>query len=761
MKKLYLLLMILSLGFVSLNAKKIDSNEALELAKQFQPSRNGTRSLDSNGQWEISQLRNQVYVVNKPGGGWMLVSSDDRVPQMILGYSNFGHIDISNMPVALEGIINGYTAGLEALENSSEPNVVALTRAERNVEPLLGDISWDQSYPYNAMFPILGEYQNNAGCVQIAQGQLMYYYQYPVKGRGSNSFESDGITYSMDFSKSIYKWDLMKPYYDGSEDKSSIDAVAKLIYDIAIANSAYFGNVLTPASLNEIGMVEFFKYDPGMIKVYANRCTREYLENLMRENIDNGNPLYIQGYNEYGGGHAFLCDGYNEEGYFHYNMGGETGYFLSTATGYDVDQTVYCSIKPDEGGKPTLWAGSEKEFYWEGGDTLTCDVWNNCVVSSQGDVEVALALEDKDGKIQYFTKYHSPYYLIRIETLVFDDKVNDGEYILYPVYRVNGGNWMKINFADNAADHVIVEVKNGQKTYTNTSTGGVIDAGVELINGVYYRFQNEEAIVTSRNNLYHSYSGDVVIPAEVSFGDILYPVTKIGNSAFRDSKINTVYIGENVNTISSNAFYNTEVGEITYANEESVKTLEDMVFAFCHTDYLRIPSGVTSLPYLVTLGGSKILDIPSSVNHMAVHAINNEEGMLTDVYVHWPSQEDLPAYDFDARNNYGPLFGDFKNVTLHVPEGSTNLYRNNEVWGVFGKIDEGNAGVGSIFESNNMNISVSNGAIFFNSLPEGESVNIYNMQGELIGKAKGGDNIYLGKGVYLLQIGHETMKVIL
>ena len=761
MKKYFLFVIVLCLGIVISNAKKIESYEALELAKQLPGKHNAARSIDLNDGWEITLLRNQVYVINKPEGGWVLVSADDRVPQMILGYSNAGHINPMNMPVALEGIINGYANGLEVMETSTDLKVVALTRSTGNVEPLLGDIAWDQSYPYNAMFPIFGEYQNNAGCVQIAQGQLMYYYQYPANGRGSNSFESDGITYSMDFSKSVYQWDQMKPYYVGSEDKSSIEAVAKLIYDIAIANCAYFGNVLTPASLNEPGLVEYFKYDPGIIMVNSDKCTREYLENLMRENIDNGNPLYIQGINEYGGGHAFLCDGYNEEGYFHYNMGGATGYFLSTATGYDVEQYVYCGIKPDEGGKPTLWAGSQKEFYWKGGDTLICDVWTNCLVSNQGDVEVALALEDKNGNIQYFTKYQNSYYLIKLETLIFDDKINDGEYILYPVYRTNGDNWIKINFPENAADHVIVEVKDGKKTYINTSTGGVIDPGVILIDDVYYRINDNEAIVTSRNNLYNSYSGDVIIPAEITYEETMYPVTKIDNSAFKDSQINTVYIGENINTIGSNAFYNTEVGAIVYENEDNVKTIEERAFIFCHIEELRIPSGVTYLPYIFSLGGSKTIDIPSSVNHLAVMALNNEEEILRDVYIHWPSDNDLPYYDFDKINNYGPLFGDYKNVTLHVPEGCAELYRNHKVWGVFGRIDEGNAGIGNIHESQDMDISIVNGTVRINALPEGETVNVYNLQGELMAKAKNGNTIILPKGIYLLQRGKDLMKVIL
>jgi hypothetical protein len=53
-----------------------------------------------------------------------------------------------------------------------------------------------------------------------------------------------------------------------------------------------------------------------------------------------------------GDAHEFLCDGFNQEGYYHINFGWNgyvNGYFLISATGYDVNPDVIYGIQKNQG----------------------------------------------------------------------------------------------------------------------------------------------------------------------------------------------------------------------------------------------------------------------------------------------------------------------------------------------------------------------------------------------------------------------------
>lgn len=763
MRKSSLLAALLCMGLHTVSAAKIDRGAALLHASRFLSSHSASRAGIDLSTLTVSDFRDDIFIVNNVKGGWVLVSADDRVPQLILGYSDTGNLNPDRLTPGMKAVVNSFADGIDALERNASVVPVPISRAAASVEPFLGDIMWDQSYPYNAMFPMIGTEQALAGCVTIAEGQIMYYYRYPSRGRGSISYDWNGNTMSADFSQSEYRWDLMKPRYDGSESKESVDAVSKFLYDVALSNESYFGFV-TGASLWGYPLVNYFDYDPSVIMITPSRCTRQDYEGIMRDDIDAGHPVYIQAYNDLGGGHAFVCDGYDENGYFHYNMGGDAGYFLTTATGWDRMPTIFCSIKPNEGGSPGLWAGSTKDLYWTGGDNISCAIRGDVTSNILSDMDIALALENKNsGKTQYFIKKTvRQTSFFELDALTFNDNVSDGEYSLYPVCRINANDWMRIYFADNAADHIDLSVKDGVKTYTNTSTGGVIDDGVILIDGIYYRIVGEEAMVTFRNNLYNSYSGDVVIPATVLVDGMAYPVTKIGESAFRESTLSTVYIGENVNTIGYEAFKNARVDKLIYADESNITTLDERAFCFIYIDELKIPSGVKSLPYLTFIGCSKKLDIPASVNYMARWAILNESGLLKDLYVHWTSVDDLPDYDYDESSGYGPLFDSMDRVVLHVPVGCADIYRNDKIWSIFKTIVDDQSGIADIeSDSGDIVITAENGTLGFVSLPEGEEACIYNAQGQLVGICRQGEAIAPGRGFYIIRAGKTVRKIII
>lgn len=764
MRKLVFLSILISVGIVTLNAAKISKQEALVKAENFLSSKSSTRSGSDLYGLMVSSFEDEVYIINYPQGGWVLISADDRVPEMVLGYSESGTLYPEALPKGIAAILDNFAFGIANMEVSVHPSTIPLTRSDTEVAPLLGEIAWDQGYPYNAMCPFLEEVGERAlvGCVSTAEAQIMYYHHYPLHGTGEYSYEWKGTEYYMDFSKSEYKWDLMKPFYDGTESQEAIDAVAKLNYDVAISNSSMFGSfgTATGASLYGYPLVTFFDYDPSVIYIDRTRCTRQYYEDTLRAEILSGRPVYMQASNEYGGGHAFVCDGFNSEGYFHYNMGGGSGgYFLSSATGWDVTPSMICSIKPNEGGAPGIWVGSSKHFMWTESDNISCLLRGDITSQVAANIEVALALEDKSsGTVQYFVKLKDYSVFFELTDLIFNDRVDDGEYLLYPVYRINGSDWKNICFVDNAADHIDLSVKDGVKTYINDTSGGVQDEDVELIDGIYYRFDDEEAMVCARNNMGYSYSGDVIIPSEVEFEGKTYPVTSIDQGAFMSSTVNSVYIGENVRKIGFAAFKESTIGKLTFAEGSKLVSTGDQVFYACHIEELIFPEGLESMSFLMC--GScfaKRIDIPASVTYMSSWSIHNENDGLEDLTVHWTSADQLPQYGDRA------LDGNLTKTVLHVPSGCTDIYRNHELWSVFDMIkDDADSGVENIWATDwDINVTTENGHLIFESIPEGTIAEVYSVQGLLLGKYSSGESIALGKGLYLVRIGKKIVKIML
>ncbi|MBO8445837.1 MAG: C10 family peptidase [Bacteroidetes bacterium] len=94
---------------------------------------------------------------------------------------------------------------------------------------------------------------------------------------------------------------------------------------------------------------------------------------MMMTELDGGNPVFYGGSSD-SGGHAFVLDGYTDNGYFHVNWGWSgycNGYFLlsalnpdgqgagGSAGGYNNGQDALVGLKRDEGGEWTVSLGFE------------------------------------------------------------------------------------------------------------------------------------------------------------------------------------------------------------------------------------------------------------------------------------------------------------------------------------------------------------------------------------------------------------------
>ena len=381
MKRTLLLLIGWAMVAASAFAGRIDVAEAQAIAERFSqeavagnrmkaPRERASMQLVYTAQTALQE--NCYYVFSRgAGNGFVMVAADDRAGE-VLGYADNGTFDYKNLPENMKGWLKKYQQEMEwLLEQPEDASVKRVeTPLDREVKPLLGDIAWNQSAPYNNMCPMYDATQRCVtGCVATAVAQIMYYHRWPERGTGEHTYGCDingrGQTLSADFGATEYAWDWMQPTYNANSSQESQDAVAELMYHCGVAMNMMYG-LSSGAYSSEIpkALSEYFGYDGGMEYKMRDYYTSSEWEAIIRNELDNGRPIEYSGQTGNDGGHSFVCDGYDRNGYFHFNWGWggmSNGYFKlsalepsnqgigGTAGGYNYDEAINIGIRPDTG----------------------------------------------------------------------------------------------------------------------------------------------------------------------------------------------------------------------------------------------------------------------------------------------------------------------------------------------------------------------------------------------------------------------------
>jgi len=286
--------------------------------------------------------------------GYVIVSGNDlSVP--ILGYADRGSLDEDNMPPAMKNWLEGYRRQLKTMsENSQVPQ-----REERlSIAPLLSS-AWNQTGRYSALCPLYGGNNCVTGCLATAMAQLMNYYQWP-------SATADTIPGYQTASLHIQIDSLPPTAFDWTQmQNQQSQEVAKLMaYCGASVGMDYTpdGSMATNDRL-PAALIRYFGYDPSMRRMMRHFFSVDMWEQTVYDELAAGRPVFYAGQTYTDEGHAFICDGYDGDGYFHINWGwggycdgnfllslcdaltGGTG-GASTSAGYSIDQEMVIGIKP-------------------------------------------------------------------------------------------------------------------------------------------------------------------------------------------------------------------------------------------------------------------------------------------------------------------------------------------------------------------------------------------------------------------------------
>lgn len=367
-------------------AKAIAEKQAALLGVTIdQKAMTKARKQGSKGEITLSQQSYYVFP-NANSKGFTIVSGDDRLPE-IVGYSSQGSYDENNLPEgfisfmkAYQNLYNKVNLGdAEALKNLAE---IKAWRNKKNasaastsaVAPLLGNIEWDQTSPYNNMCPKYDSVHVAAtGCVATAMAQVMAYYKYPKQLKADipgyvnrwNGIPMEIPTITRE--EGIYDWDNMLPKYnkEANATQQQKDAVAKLMFHCGAAVQMNYGPE-SAAAVSATKLAKYFGYDADlMMDLNRSSFTLDKWMQIIDTELAAGRPVLYSGQAS-DGGHQFICDGKDGEGLYHINWGwsgSQNGYFDlsllnpekggtgsgSSTEGYNRLCSMTIGIAPDNG----------------------------------------------------------------------------------------------------------------------------------------------------------------------------------------------------------------------------------------------------------------------------------------------------------------------------------------------------------------------------------------------------------------------------
>lgn len=334
----FLLVLLLALGYSSLQAKRITQWQAQQQAYSFWGKQMPQKARAKSRAATTASRSDAYYVFNNDAGGFVIIAGDDAVTP-VLGYTSTGSFDAENLPDGLKDLLKSYERQIAALGDNYVANQTA-TRAGFTGENLLKTAEWNQMAPFNKYTP------NNyvTGCVATAGAIVMKHHGYPAKGTGSHSYTWNGQTLTANFGHT-YDWANMPAKYDGTND-AAFDGVARLMADLGVAvemqynkdgSGAYIGNLVT-------ALQKYYGYSKLSHLMAIEDVGAEAWNGRLREEIDANRPvLYAASDTNTGGGHAFVIDGYKDESFsVNWGWGGYCDGFYKIG-----------ALNPESAGKPT------------------------------------------------------------------------------------------------------------------------------------------------------------------------------------------------------------------------------------------------------------------------------------------------------------------------------------------------------------------------------------------------------------------------
>ena len=318
MKKTLLLVLTVFTNILIANAEPITQARALSIATKYI---NNPKLSNDTPKTRSSQANEQpaYYIFTNPNDKKFVIISGESKLNELVGYGDKMTENPNDQPPYFKLFLKEYERVVKEVRSKATATTPQHP-IKRKVEPLL-TCKWSQYDPFNKYTPLSNGQHTPTGCVATATAQVMFYNKWP-KNRPQDYIASTGD----DAKKSAtYWWDEMKNTTNEMRTEQSRQAVGVLMYDIGKAVHMRYYIKGSDSNLQRACNALRDKFDYTVRYLDKNFLpANDFLNEVMQE-ISDGYPVLVVG-----GPHAFVYDGYDEQGLIHTNWGwgGENdGYF--------------------------------------------------------------------------------------------------------------------------------------------------------------------------------------------------------------------------------------------------------------------------------------------------------------------------------------------------------------------------------------------------------------------------------------------------
>lgn len=444
-----------------------------------------------NGMPSAPESSDNLFYIFSDDRSFVIAGADEKLPALI-AYGNSSAFSADSIPDNLRYWLDDYKVKMSAALAKGVTLTSPTAMGTPVVKPLI-TAKWAQGKPFNNDCNDIGQ-PSVTGCAATAMAQIMYYHKWPMQGTGSHSYSYKlnfggdigvkTITPSVDFSSHTYNWSNMQDAYGLYVDEESgytqnasytddqAADVACLLHDCGVSvDMKYNGKASSAVSGKEAyALTTYFGYDPGITYLLRKCFTDEEWTQMIRAELDANRPIIYGGVNKNKKGHGFICDGYDDAGYYHINWGWQgkaNGYYLMVGTNAlnpnssGVENVGYTEGNDMVIGIQKAQAGSSYNYFMYCPRAFTVDesqITSNSLISINGrffngtivaaDLEIGMRFKHTvadysfdiycySGTLKRGNGYSSYSCYPR-------DLLYNGKYEVYPIYRVKGTTEWKV-----------------------------------------------------------------------------------------------------------------------------------------------------------------------------------------------------------------------------------------------------------------------------------------------------------------------------
>lgn len=478
--------------------------------------------------------------------------------------------------------------------------------------------------------------------------QVMKYYEWPQDACSSIPSYVSGQKYSnitaagqlAELPAVQFNWVNMKDSYTGSENADDADALAvsTLMRYCGQSVEMKYSCAGSSASTSNVAraLKDYFNYDDGVRYVNRSSYTLDEWIVLVYSELTEGRVVILDGQSS-NGGHAFVCDGYDKDNYFHINWGwggDQDGYYLlslcnprnnngagasGTKDGYSSDQGAIVGIqRPDsETYSEELHMTADKLTV--SGTIVNTDIWNWTGSTNSFDFGFGVKTEDgyrvlyESSSVELEPNYGYPNTKIDLSSL----KLEDGTYELHVISKLRDSD----TWIDSYTNYAIVTISGGEITISLPASDLSLEKVEISTDG--YAGSVQEIVATLKNSGTKEYYGSLYFFAS-NTGTMGNALSSTGSTVPVNGKaaipfyftpsaagtynvwITTDAAGTNVvgratlEILAKESSTSYSITSITASNYEK-KEGENYIYGPSSTFTIKIQNNDASLPFIETL----------------------------------------------------------------------------------------------------------------------------------------------------------------